>query len=60
MIIPDILFNENEEFNEDSLKEIDVYTEPYYLELKDGDMIQFVRFGYCRKDAQTQAIFTHK
>ncbi len=60
MIIPDILFNENEEFNEDSLKEIDVYTEPYYLKLKDGDMIQFVRFGYCRKDAQTQAIFTHK
>ena len=59
MIIPKVLFNEDE-FNEDSLEELDVYTEPYYLELKEGEEIQFVRFGYCRKDSQNQAIFTHK
>ena len=59
MIIPKMLFNEDE-FNEDSLEELDVYTEPYYLELKEGEEIQFVRFGYCRKDSQNQAIFTHK
>ena len=59
MIIPKILFN-GEEFNEDSLEESDVYTEPYYLQLKEGEEIQFVRFGYCRKDSQNQAIFTHK
>ncbi|KAF6246891.1 glutamate--tRNA ligase [Nitrosopumilus sp. b3] len=59
MIIPKMLFIE-EEFNEDSLEEIDVYTEPYYLQLKEGEEIQFVRFGYCRKDSQNQAIFTHK
>lgn len=59
MIIPKILFN-GEEFNEDSLEELDVYTEPYYLQLKEGEEIQFVRFGYCRKDSQNQAIFTHK
>ena len=59
MIIPKVLFN-GEEFNEDSLEELDVYTEPYYLQLKEGDEIQFVRFGYCRKDSQNQAIFTHK
>ncbi len=59
MIIPKVLFIE-EEFNEDSLEEIDVYTEPYYLQLKEGEEIQFVRFGYCRKDSQNQAIFTHK
>ena len=59
MIIPKILFND-EEFNEDSLEELDVYTEPQYLQLKEGEEIQFVRFGYCRKDSQNQAIFTHK
>ncbi len=59
MIIPKVLFN-GEEFNEDSLEELDVYTEPQYLQLKEGEEIQFVRFGYCRKDSQNQAIFTHK
>ncbi len=59
MIIPKMLFN-GEEFNTDSLEELDVYTEPQYLQLKEGEEIQFVRFGYCRKDSQNQAIFTHK
>ncbi|AJM91927.1 glutamate--tRNA ligase [Nitrosopumilus piranensis] len=59
MVIPKILFN-GEEFNENSLEELDVYTEPHYLQLKEGEEIQFVRFGYCRKDSQNQAIFTHK
>lgn len=59
LLIPKELFIE-EEFNEDSLEELDVYTEPHYLQLKEGEEIQFVRFGYCRKDSQNQAIFTHK
>ena len=59
MIIPKTLFK-GDEFNEDSLEELDVYTEPHYLQLKEGEEIQFVRFGYCRKDSQNQAIFTHK
>ncbi len=59
MIVPKVLFN-GEEFNEDSLEELDVYTEPHYLQLKEGEEIQFVRFGYCRKDSHNQAIFTHK
>ena len=59
MIIPKVLFN-GDKFNEDSLEELDVYTEPHYLQLKEGEEIQFVRFGYCRKDSQNQAIFTHK
>ena len=59
MIIPRVLFNEDQ-FNEESLEEVDVYTEPYYQELKEGEEIQFVRFGYCRKDSQNQAIFSHK
>jgi len=59
IIIPKVLFN-GDEFNEESLEELDVYTEPQYLQLKEGEEIQFVRFGYCRKDSQNQAIFTHK
>ena len=59
MIIPKVLFID-EEFNEDSLEVLDVYCEPYYLQLKEGEEIQFIRFGYCRKDSQNQAIFTHK
>ncbi len=59
LLIPRPLFVD-EGFNEDSLEELEVYTEPYYLELKEDDEIQFVRFGYCRKDSQNQAIFTHK
>ena len=59
MIIPKTLFIDDE-FNEDSLEELDVYAEPHYLQLKEGEEVQFVRFGYCRKDSQNQAIFTHK
>ncbi len=59
MIIPKVLFI-GDEFNEESLEELSVYTEPHYLQLKEGEEIQFVRFGYCRKDSQNQAIFTHK
>lgn len=59
MIVPKILFK-GEEFNEDSLEELDVHTESHYLQLKEGEEIQFVRYGYCRKDSQNQAIFTHK
>ena len=60
IIIPKTLFKEDDEFDEESLEELDVYTEPQYLQLKEGEEIQFVRFGYCRKDSQNQAIFTHK
>ena len=59
MIIPKTLFI-GDKFNEDSLEELDVFTEPHYLQLKEGEEVQFVRFGYCRKDSQNQAIFTHK
>ena len=59
ILIPQQLFV-NDKFNEESLEEIHVYVELHYLELKDKEEIQFVRFGYCRKDSSKQAIFTHK
>lgn len=59
ILIPKQLFID-EKFNENSLEELEVVTEPHYLELKDGSEIQFVRFGYCRKDSVNQCIYTHK
>ena len=59
ILIPQQLFVDDK-FNEESLEEIHVYVEPHYLELRNGEEIQFVRFGYCRKDSSKQAIFTHK
>ena len=59
VLIPKQLFIDDK-FNEDSLEELEALTEPHYLELKDGSEIQFVRFGYCRKDSTNQAIYTHK
>jgi len=59
IIIPGQLFN-GEKFNEDSLITVEVLTESAYLDLKDDTEIQFVRFGYCRKESANQAIFTHK
>ncbi len=59
ILIPKTLFV-NEKFNEDSLETRQAYTESHYLELNEGTKIQFVRFGYCRKDSAMQAIYTHK
>ena len=57
--IPGPLFVD-EKFNEDSLEEVKAFVEPHYMQLNDGDEIQFVRFGYCKKDSQNQVIFTHR
>ncbi len=59
ILIPSQLFI-GEQFNEKSLEEIDVFVEQHYSQLKEGKEIQFVRFGYCRKDSVLQAIYTHK
>ncbi len=59
ILIPKTLFV-NGAFNEKSLETLQAFTEKYYLELNEGAEIQFVRFGYCRKDSAMQAIYTHK
>ena len=59
ILIPKTLFVD-EKFNENSLETRQAYTENHYLELNEGAEIQFVRFGYCRKDSAMQAIYTHK
>ncbi len=59
ILVPKQLFIDDE-YNNDSLQELHVKVEPHYLNLPEGAEIQFVRFGYCRKDSQNQAIYTHK
>ena len=59
VLIPKTLFV-GEKFNENSLESKRAMTEPYYLELNVGTEIQFVRYGYCRKDSANQVIYTHK
>ena len=59
ILVPSQLFF-GDKFNENSLEEMNVFTEPHYSELKEGKEIQFVRFGYCRKDSMLQAVYTHK
>jgi len=59
VLISNVLFI-NDQFNENSLEIRRGLTEQYYLELNVGAKIQFVRFGYCRKDSANQAIYTHK
>ncbi len=59
ILVPKPLFLDDK-YNQNSLEEFEAYTESHYLELAEGSEIQFVRFGYCRKDSQNQAIFTHK
>ena len=59
VLISNVLFI-NDQFNENSLEIRQAITEQYYLELNVGAKIQFVRFGYCRKDSANQAIYTHK
>ena len=59
ILIPNEIFIDNK-FNEKSLLELIAYTEKYYLKLDCNSMIQFIRFGYCRKDSNTRAIYCHK
>lgn len=49
-----------DDFDENSLEAVECKVEPYYLDLPDYTMIQFVRFGYARKESARQVIFTHK
>jgi glutamyl-tRNA synthetase len=60
VIIPSELFDESGNFREDSLKEKNGLAEEYFSNLKVGEIIRFVRFGFCRVDDREKVIFTHK
>ena len=58
LLIPKPLFI-GDKFNEESMVETKTFVEPHYASLKEGQMAQMVRFGYCRKESQKMAIYTH-
>ena len=49
-----------ETYNPDSLKVVRGYAEEACRDLKAGDLVQFIRFGFCRIDAPGVAILTHR
>lgn len=59
ILVPGPLF-EGDRYNESSLAEKPAWAEPHYARIEEGAHVQFVRYGYCRKDSQVQAVFTHK
>lgn len=59
LTIPKRPFDDNGNFDSNSLEETEIYTEPHFNSIEEGAEIQFVRFGYCRKDTGRRVIFTH-
>jgi len=59
---PDVLFK-NDTFNENSLQVIKGNIEPAIRELKNGEIVQFERFGFVRIEKKNDTIkgfFTHR
>ena len=49
-----------ENYNTNSLETCKGFAESYVSALKQGTVIQFVRFGFCSVDGNNTAIFTHR
>ena len=60
IIVPHEMFPDGERFDEGSLEEVRALAEPHYADVEDGSLVQFVRFGYCRKESRTTAVFAHR
>ncbi|MGC2569899.1 MAG: glutamate--tRNA ligase family protein, partial [Candidatus Nitrosopolaris sp.] len=59
IVIPKALYIE-ENYNTNSLETCEGFAESYVSTLKQGTIIQFVRFGFCRIDGDNNAIFAHR
>ena len=60
VLVPREPFPDGERFDENSLEEVRALAEPSYAGVEDGALVQFVRFGYCRKESLTTAVFAHR
>ena len=49
--VPGLLFLEGDTYNKDSLKEVAGYAEESVSGVREGEVVQFPRFGFCRLDA---------
>ena len=58
VVVPGVLFNEGGVFNDESLKVVSGFVEEAASALKQGDVVQFPRFGFCRLDSPRSFILT--
>jgi glutamyl-tRNA synthetase len=58
VLVPDKLFIEDE-YNKDNLHTYNGIAESFVSKIPIGTHVQFVRFGFCRIDANGVAIYTH-
>jgi len=56
--VPDVLFLEGDVYNENSLKEVSGFAEESVSSLKEGDIVQFPRFGFARLDSPGEFILS--
>ncbi|HME19195.1 MAG TPA: glutamate--tRNA ligase [Nitrososphaerales archaeon] len=60
VLVPDLLYDDDGEFNKESLKETAGFAEESVSALKVGDIVQFPRFGFCRLDSPGSFILAHR
>ncbi|MDA4112965.1 MAG: glutamate--tRNA ligase [Thaumarchaeota archaeon] len=56
---PGELYNEDGTFNSDSLKTRFGYVEQSFRELKEGEIVQFPRYGFVRVDGPDRCVLAH-
>ncbi|MEM3495492.1 MAG: glutamate--tRNA ligase [Nitrososphaerota archaeon] len=57
ILVPDVLYIDEEKINQESLKIIEGYSEENVNEVKVDEIVQFERFGFCRCDSATERVF---
>ncbi len=57
---PGPLYASDEEFDKESLKTTEGVAEEAFEDLKAGEIVQFPRYGFCRKDSPSVCILAHK
>ena len=56
VLVPDIIYL-NDEINPNSLKIVDGFGERAIEDVKVDEIVQFERFGFCRRDSESELIF---
>jgi len=57
---PGLLYPEDEKFDEKSLRFTEGTVEEAFDSIKIGEIVQFPRFGFCRRDSKDACILAHK
>jgi glutamyl-tRNA synthetase len=60
VLIPDVLYDDAGKFNPDGLKSVDGVAEESAASVGIGEVVQFPRFGFCRRDSESTFIFAHR